>query len=183
MGHEIGVTALQVLSMIDTIAYNGVQMKPMLIKKIIRPDGTVLQEFQPEELGRPLRPEVARRMRKLLVRVTEDDGTAPKARVEGYSVGGKTGTAQKIRPRSEGGGYYSKNFIASFVGFLPAENPQIGIIDVADDPGLFNERGRKIKYFGGTVCAPAFQKIAEFAVRYLRIPPDVSRVYIARPDQ
>ncbi len=183
MGHEIAVTALQTLSMMNAIACNGVQMKPMIIKKVTASDGTVLQEFKPEELGRPISPATARRMRKLLARVTEEGGTGTEAAVEGYSVGGKTGTAQKIRPKSEGGGYYQKNFIASFVGFLPAENPEIGIIVVADDPGTYNESGKKVKYYGGTVCGPAFKEIAEFAVRYLRIAPDVNRVYVARPDQ
>jgi len=182
MGHEIGVTALQVLSMMNAIAYNGVQMKPMIIKKVTAPDGTILQEYKPEELGRPIRPSAARRMQKLLARVTEEGGTGTKARVEGYTVAGKTGTAQKIKPASEGGGYYSKNFISSFVGFLPVENPEIGIIVVADDPGEYTESGRKIKYYGGTVCGPAFKEIAEFAVRYLRISPEGNRVYVARPD-
>ena len=182
MGHEIGVTALQVLSMINAIACNGVQMKPMVIKRVTAPDGTVLQEYSPEKLGRPLSPDAARRMRKLLARVTEEGGTGTKAAVEGYRVGGKTGTAQKLKPASEGGGYYSKNFISSFVGFLPVENPEIGIIVVADDPGTYTESGRKIKYYGGTVCAPAFKEIAEFAVRYLRISPEGERVYVARPE-
>ena len=117
----------------------------------------------PEELGRPIGPDAARRMRKMLARVTEEDGTGSKAAVEGYTVGGKTGTAQKIRPAAEGGGYYQKNFTSSFVGFLPVENPEIGIIVVADDPGEYTANGAKIKYYGGTVCAPAFKEIAEFA--------------------
>jgi len=183
MGHEISVTALQVLSMMNTIAYSGVQMKPMLVKRVTAPDGTVLQEYKPKELGRPLSPAAARRMRKLLARVTEEGGTGTKAAVEGYRVGGKTGTAQKIKPASEGGGYYSKNFTSSFVGFLPVENPEIGIIVVADDPGTYTESGRKIKYYGGTVCGPAFKEIAEFAVRYLRISPEGDRVYVARPEE
>lgn len=182
MGHEISVTALQVLSMMNAIAFNGVQMKPLLVKKVEAPDGTVLQESRPEEMGRPLSPSAARRMRRLLARVTEEGGTGTKARVEGYSVAGKTGTAQKIRPSSEGGGYYQKNFTSSFVGFLPVENPEIGIIVVADDPGEYTDSGRKIKYYGGTVCGPAFREIAEFAVRYLRIAPDGNRVYVARPE-
>ena len=182
MGHEIAVTALQVLSMMNAIAYSGVQMKPMIIKRVTASDGTVLREYKPEELGRPITPPSARRMRELLVAVTEEGGTGTKAAVEGYRVGGKTGTAQKIKPASEGGGYYSKNFTSSFVGFLPVENPEIGIIVVADDPGEFTESGRKIKYYGGTVCGPAFKEIAEFAVRYLRIPPEGERVYVARPE-
>ena len=63
------------------------------------------------------------------------------------------------------------------------ENPEIGIIVVADDPGTYTESGRKIKYYGGTVCGPAFKEIAEFAVRYLRIPPEGSRIYVARPEE
>jgi cell division protein FtsI/penicillin-binding protein 2 len=183
MGHEIGVTALQVLSMMSAIAYNGVQMKPMLIKRVTAPDGTVLREFKPEKLGQPISPSGARQMQRLLARVTEEGGTGTKARVEGYSVAGKTGTAQKIKPAAEGGGYYSKNFTSSFVGFLPVENPEICIIVVADDPGEYTESGRKIKYYGGTVCGPVFKEIAEFAVRYLRISPEGSRVYVARPDE
>jgi cell division protein FtsI (penicillin-binding protein 3) len=182
MGHEIATTALQVLSMMNAIACNGVQMKPMIIKRVTAPDGTVLQEYEPQELGRPITPATARRMRQLLARVTEEGGTGTKAAVDGYRVGGKTGTAQKIKPAEEGGGYYDKNFISSFVGFLPVENPQIGIIVVADDPGEYTESGRKIKYYGGTVCGPAFKEIAEFAVRYLRISPEGDRVYVARPD-
>jgi cell division protein FtsI (penicillin-binding protein 3) len=169
--------------MMNAIAYSGVQMRPMVVKRVESPSGEIITEYKPEELGRPLSPSAARRMRKLLARVTEEGGTGTKARVEGYTVGGKTGTAQKIRPASEGGGYYSKNFTSSFVGFLPVENPEIGIIVVADDPGTFTESGRKTKYFGGTVCAPAFREIAEFAVRYLRISPEGDRVYVARPDE
>jgi cell division protein FtsI (penicillin-binding protein 3) len=183
MGHEIGVTAMQVLSMMNAIACNGVQMKPILVKKVVAPDGSVLEENKPEVLGRPLSPEAARRMRELLARVTEEGGTGTKAQVEGYRVAGKTGTAQKIRPVSEGGGYYQKNFTSSFVGFLPVDNPEIGIIVVADDPGEYTDSGRKIKYYGGTVCGPAFKEIAEFAVRYLRIAPEGNRVYVAGPDE
>ncbi len=181
IGHEIGVTSLQVLSMMSAIAYNGVQMSPLLVKRVIAPDGTVLQENRPKVLGRPISPATARKMCRMLARVVaEEDGTGRKARVEGYAVAGKTGTAQKIRPSKEGGGYYAKKFISSFVGFLPVDNPQIGIVVVADDPGVMTESGWKIKYSGGAVCAPAFKEIAEFAVRYLRIAPEGERVYLTR---
>ncbi|VGO11951.1 putative peptidoglycan D,D-transpeptidase PenA [Pontiella desulfatans] len=184
MGHEIGVTALQVLSMMNAIAYNGVQMQPYLVKRVVTPDGTVLHENKPEVIGRPLDPPAARRMQQLLARVVmEEGGTGTKAQVEGYTVAGKTGTAQKIRPKEEGGGYYSKNFTSSFAGFLPVENPEIGIIVVADDPGEYTDSGRKINYYGGTVCGPAFQEIATMAVEYLRIAPGGNRVYVARPQE
>lgn len=182
MGHEVAVTALQMVSMMSAIAYNGVQMKPYVVKKVVSSDGQLILENHPEELGRPLNPPAAKLMRALLERVTEDDGTAPKARVEGYRVAGKTGTAQKVRPKEEGGGYYQKNFVASFAGFIPADAPEISIIVVADDPGIYDENGRKTKYFGGTVCAPAFSEIAEYALRYLRIAPDGNRIYLVGPN-
>ena len=182
MGQEVAATALQMLSMMDAIACNGVQMRPYVVKKVVDVDGTPVMENRPTELGRPISSSSARRMRRLLARVTEEGGTGTKARLEGYVVAGKTGTAQKVRPASEGGGYYSKRFVSSFAGFLPAENPEIGIIVVADDPGTYTDSGRKIKYYGGTVCGPTFREIAEFAVRYLRIPPQSRRVYVARPE-
>jgi len=182
MGYEIAVTSLQMISAMNTIACNGVQMKPMIIKRVTAPDGTVLREFKPEELGRPIRRQTSKTMREMLERVTDKDGTGSKAAVEGYRVGGKTGTARKAKPRSEGSGYYSKKYISSFVGFLPVENPEISIIVVADEPGVEDESGRKTKYYGGTVCAPAFREIAEVAVRYLRISPDGELVYVARPE-
>lgn len=183
IGQGVATTALQILSMMSAIAYNGVQMKPLLVRRILSPGGAVVQEFAPEELGRPLSPGAARRMQKLLAGVMEEGGTGTKAVVEGYTVAGKTGTAQKLRPAAEGGGYYEKNFTSSFCGFLPVENPQISIIVVADDPGEYNENGAKVKYYGGTVCGPAFKEIAEFAVRYLRISPEGTRVYVARPEE
>jgi len=158
-------------------------MKPYVVRKVVSAKGDVLVDIQPEILGRPLSPGAARRMQRLLEAVTDDDGTAPKSRVEGYTVAGKTGTAQKIRPVEEGGGYYPKNFMSSFAGFIPAHDPEIGIIVVADDPGTYTENGAKIKYYGGTVCGPAFSEIAEFAVRYLRIAPDGNRIYVVRPDE
>lgn len=181
MGQGIAVTSLQMLSMMNAIANDGTQMKPYVVSKVVAPDGTVVVENKPEDLGNPLTVRTARQMQRLLARVTEDDGTAPKAQVEGYTVAGKTGTAQKANPT---GGYYEKNFVASFAGFLPAEDPQIGIIVVADDPGTINaQTGRKENYYGGTVCGPAFSEIAEFAVRYLKIAPDGNRVYVMGSDE
>lgn len=180
MGQGIATTSLQMLSMMNAIANNGVQMTPYVVSKVVSPNGDVLAENEPEVLGRPLSAKTAIQMQRLLARVTEEGGTGTKARVDGYSVAGKTGTAQKANPS---GGYYSKNFVSSFAGFLPAEDPQIGIIVVADDPGTINaETGRKENYYGGTVCGPAFKEIAEFAVRYLRIAPDGNRVYMMRPE-
>ena len=181
MGQGISATALQVLSMMSAIANDGFQMRPYLLKRIVSEQGVVLQESEPELLGQPISRSTALQMQRMLARVvSEEDGTGTKARVEGYEVGGKTGTAQKVKPREEGGGYYDKRFTSSFVGFIPVENPQLAIIVVADDPGIYKENGRKIRYYGGTVCGPAFREIAEFSVRYLRISPEGRTVYMNR---
>jgi len=159
IGQGVAVTGLQMLGVLCAIANDGMVMKPYLVKEIIAADGTVLLRRQPEVIGRPIRPDTAALMRSLLARVCEEGGTGVKARVEGFRVAGKTGTAQKVI-----GGHYSEtDYMASFVGFLPAEKPDIGMIVVFDEPQPLHT--------GGAVSAPVFGEIAEQAVRYLGIMP------------
>ena len=112
-------------------------------------------------LARPIRADTAKLMRKLLSRVTEKGGTGTKAVFDGYTVAGKTGTAQKVMP---GGGYSETANIASFVGMVPAEKPELALIVVVDEPAIAGE------HTGGIVCAPAFKEIMEQAVHYLDVP-------------
>jgi len=161
MGHEINVTSMQMISALSAIANGGVRMRPLIIRRVVDANGETIFEPLPEELGRPIRPETAVEMRRLLARVTQPGGTGTKAALQGYLVAGKTGTAQKVN--LEEGGYYSDKYIASFAGFLPVENPAISIMVVVDDP--------QGAHYGGTVCAPAFRAIADQTVRYLRISP------------
>lgn len=163
MGQEVLVTAMQMLNAVSCIANDGIRMRPLIIRKVVSANGDILLEPQPEVLNRPIRAATAKEMCRLLARVTQPGGTAPKAALQGYLVGGKTGTAQKADLVN--GGYYRHKYIASFVGFLPVENPAISIIVVADDPTIGG-------YYGGTVCAPCFHEIADQTVRYLRIPPE-----------
>ncbi|MBU4199083.1 MAG: penicillin-binding protein 2 [Verrucomicrobia bacterium] len=159
IGHEVAVTALQMLGVICAIANDGMLMKPYIVQRVTGSDGHVLFEQKPVVVSRPIRPETAAEMKRLLTRVTEEDGTGRRARVEGYTVGGKTGTAQKPIP----GGYSDVLNMASFTGFIPAEDPQLAIIVVLDEP--------KNVRTGGAVAAPVFKEIAEQSVRYLDIPP------------
>lgn len=163
MGHEVLVTSMQILNAISAIANDGILLRPQIIHKVVGADGQTLSSLQPEVIGRPIRAATAREMQRLLERVTQPGGTATKAAIKGYRVGGKTGTAQKVN--LEEGGYYRNKYIASFVGFLPVENPEISIIVVADEP-------TKSGQYGGTVCAPYFKEIADQTMRYLRIPPE-----------
>ncbi|MFC1499066.1 peptidoglycan D,D-transpeptidase FtsI family protein [Verrucomicrobiota bacterium] len=164
IGQGVAVTALQMLGTVCAIANDGVLMRPYVIKKVSRSDGIVLLKRSPEVLARPISPETAEIMRMLLSRVTEQGGTGRRAGIDGYRVAGKTGTAQKPVP----GGYSNTDHMASFVGFLPAESPEIAAIVVVDTP--------QPSHTGGVVAAPAFKNIVSQIVRYLDIPPAKYRV-------
>lgn len=158
MGHSVNGTALHMACLYSTIANRGYRMRPYVVEKVVGSDGALIFQAEPQVVARPIREDTARLMCRLLQRVTEDGGTARRARVDGYAVAGKTGTAEKIVD-----GRYSKTQnIASFVGFLPADEPEITIVVVVDEPTVTRT--------GGAAAAPAFQSIAEQAVRYLDIP-------------
>ncbi|HBA83518.1 MAG TPA: hypothetical protein DCZ95_05420 [Verrucomicrobia bacterium] len=159
MGHEVGVSSLQMLNMLCSIANNGFLMRPMVVQRVVDAQNRTLASFSPEVMGRPIREETAQKMQQLLTRVTEKGGTGTRAQVEGYHVGGKTGTAIKPIP----GGYSHDRNIASFVGFIPSDSPELGIIVVIDEPQPLHT--------GGVVAAPVFREIASQVVRYLDIPP------------
>jgi cell division protein FtsI (penicillin-binding protein 3) len=159
IGQGVSVTALQMLGVLSTIGNDGFVMRPTVTRRVRGDSGSVLLEPQREVLARPISKRTAATMRRLLQRVTEKGGTGRRACVEGYRVAGKTGTAQK----PVAGGYSSTDYMASFAGFLPADDPEIAVIVVVDAPQPFHT--------GGRVAGPAFSRIAGQAVRYLDVPP------------
>ena len=160
IGQSVSATALQVLGVYCAIANDGYLMRPYVVSHCVSEDGTVLKRTQPQVLSRPISARTAATMRMLLARVTEEGGTGTRGAIEGFKVAGKTGTAQK----PENGGYSATRYIASFVGFVPAEDPQIGVIVVVDEP-----RGER--YYGGQVAAPVFARIGGQTLRYLDVNP------------
>ncbi len=163
MGHEVSVTALQLINAFSATVNGGNLMRPAVIARVVDEQGRVIYQHEPEVIGRPISEETSRTMRRLLEGVADDEGTGHRARVDGYRIGGKTGTAQK----AVAGGYSSRANISSFIGFLPVDNPELAILVVVDEPGgAFRT--------GGFVAAPAFGRIAEQTVRYLGILPDNS---------
>jgi cell division protein FtsI (penicillin-binding protein 3) len=164
IGQGVAVTALQLLGIYGAIANDGFMMRPFVVKRILAADGSVVYQRNPEVMGRPITQETAATMRTLLGAVTEEGGTGTRAVVEGYKVAGKTGTAQK----PVNGSYSATAHIASFVGFLPAEEPEIALVVVVDEP--------QPCHTGGVVAGPAFSKIAGHTVRYLEIPPVACKV-------
>ena len=155
-GQGIMVTPLQMVSALNVIANDGKLLRPYITREIRDSSSKVIKKIYPIEVRQVLRPEIARQMADILVGVVEG-GSGRRARVENYSVAGKTGTAQKAEPN--GKGYLGKE-IMSFMGFLPAENPVISIIVMLDEP-----TGAR---FSGQIAAPLFQKVATQTIQYLK---------------
>ena len=145
IGQGIAVTPIQVLRAICAIANGGELLQPYIIKKIVAPDGTVVQEGKKHVVRNVLTPEVAAQMRQMMEMVVKEGG-GKTAAIKGYRIAGKTGTAEKL---AEGGGYAAGQYIASFVGFVPADKPQYAMLVMLDRPqGAF---------YGSQVSAPIFR--------------------------
>jgi cell division protein FtsI (penicillin-binding protein 3) len=144
------------------IANRGWLMQPMLVDRLQDEDGTVIMKYAPAAVRQVISEPAAKLMVEALKTVVSPDGTAPKAALESYTVAGKTGTAQKPIP----GGYAHGKYISSFIGFFPADNPELCISIVLDEP--------KEGYYGGQVAGPIFKQIAERAASYLNIRPDIA---------
>jgi cell division protein FtsI (penicillin-binding protein 3) len=160
IGQGVAVTGLQMVNAYSTIANGGKLMRPYVVDRIASPTGEVVFQTKPHVLGTPIRPEVAQAVREMLIGVTEEGGTGKRANVKGYTIAGKTGTAQHAVP----GGYSNTDYFASFVGFVPARNPVFSVLVTVDRP--------RPQHTGGYVAAPVFAKIAAATTLYLEVPPD-----------
>ena len=162
MGHGVAVTRLQMAMAMSAMANNGWLMRPMLVSRLVDREGNVVAEYQPQRVRQVVSETAARQMTQALKTVVTDDGTAVKAALTNYTVAGKTGTAQKPSPQ---GGYSNEKFVTSFIGFFPADNPEVCISIVLDEP--------KGGHYGGEVAAPIFRQVAEGVANYLHVRPDV----------
>ncbi len=153
MGQEVMVTALQMVSAISVIANGGYLVKPYIISKVQDPAGVILKEKKPVLKQRVISSETASIMRKILAQAVER-GTGTKAKIPGLTAGGKTGTGQKILPG--GKGYSHSEFMSSFIGFAPADEPRYAMVVVLDEA--------RPLYYGGTVAAPVFKEVMEAAL-------------------
>ncbi len=160
IGQSIAVTPLQLITAMSAIANEGMLMKPHIVKAIRNSDGSIYEETKPE----PVRQTIDRETDKVLVDLLEQvvaTGGGGKAKVKGYRVAGKTGTAEKAR--TDGAGYMEGRYIASFCGFAPVEDPQVAVLVIIDDPsGMF---------YGGQIAAPVASRIFTDLFRYLQIEP------------
>jgi len=164
MGHEIGVTPLQMTVAMATIANSGKLIMPHIVKSITAADGKVISSLSPVVLRQVISPETARQIGDALRGVVSDRGTAAAAAVPGFTIAGKTGTAQKV---ARNGGYEQGKYVVSFVGYLPAEHPEfVGLVMLDDAHTTKPELN-----YGGLVAGPIFSRVAEKAARYLDLEP------------
>jgi len=157
IGQGISVTPIQMASVYAAVANGGVWVQPHLVDRV---GGGAPERWKERRI---MSTGVDREVKQMLTGVVEDGGTGTEAEIPGYTVAGKTGTAQK--PNGHGG-YSNTNFVASFVGMVPASKPRLVVLVVVDEP-----RGN---IYGGVVAAPAFASIAKFDLQYLEVPPDTT---------
>ncbi len=164
-GQGIAVTPIQLARAYAAIANGGLLLKPYVVQRIVAADGHVIREHRPTVVGRVISPRTAHTVTTLLEGVVEG-GTGTKASIQGFTVAGKTGTAQKVDPKT--GRYSARGRMASFIGFVPAEDPRLVILVVIDSP--------KGMAYGGLVAAPAFRRIAEYGLERLGVRPPMPAV-------
>jgi membrane peptidoglycan carboxypeptidase len=172
MGYQIGVTPLQMAVAVSAVANGGEVVQPRVVRAVIR-DGSrapVPRKVQQRAISEPTAAELTTIMESV---VTE--GTGTRAQIPGYTVAGKTGTAQKV----VNGRYSWRDYNVSFVGFVPSRKPVFTVVVVVDSP-------HRVPPYGGWVAAPIFQRIADAALRQYGVPPSINPappVLVAREDQ
>ena len=167
MGQEIGITPLQLATTISSLANDGLLIKPRIVAGLVEPQNSPQKvSFHAVEEGRTVTTTTAALMRQMMQGVVLH-GTGRKAALEGYSAGGKTGTAQKFDPATHK--YSHSKYVASFAGFAPINNPEISVVIVIDTPIAPTVIQRE----GGWVAAPVFQRVAQQVLEYLHTPHDV----------
>ncbi|HWX20023.1 MAG TPA: penicillin-binding protein 2 [Candidatus Binatia bacterium] len=160
MGQGISVTRLQMLMAMSAIANKGCLMRPMLVQRLEDRDHNVVANYSPQRVRQVISESTSKLMVQALKTVVSPEGTAPKAALTHYTVAGKTGTANKVE-----NGVYVNKYFSSFIGFFPADNPELCISVTMDEP-------KQGGYYGGQIAAPVFKQIAERTATYLNIRPE-----------
>ncbi len=159
-GQGVSVTGLQLVTAVAALANDGLMMRPHILQAITDGNGRPIRTIEPEPVEQVVSAGTARSVRRIMRTVITSGGTGVKADLDGYSVSGKTGTAQKI---DKNGQYAPNRYVASFVGFAPTERPALAVLVVVDEP-VGN-------HYGGIVAAPAFKQIVKETLSYLNISP------------
>jgi cell division protein FtsI (penicillin-binding protein 3) len=160
-GQGISTTPMQMVMAYAAIANGGFLMRPYVTRRVVSPRGEVVLENQPHVIRRVISEKTSRSLASMLKDVTNEGGTGMLANVDGFEVAGKTGTAQKADPVH--GGYAAKKRVASFIGFVPANDPRLVALVLIDEP--------EVNVYGGIVAAPVFRNIVQASLRHLAVAP------------
>lgn len=164
LGQEISVTPVQIAAAFSAVANGGNLVRPHVLRGLRAVDGSLSRQVEPVMIRRVISSETARTLLDMMRGVVEE-GTGKEAALEEYSVGGKTGTAQKLDPAT--GRYSHQKVVASFVGAVPAEAPRLVILVLIDEPETLR--------WGASIAAPTFREIARDALKYLQVPHSPTR--------
>ena len=156
-GQSITVTPLQMITAVSAIANGGTLYKPHLVKEIVNSDNIVIEKKEPEKVRQVISEETSRTMCSILESVVSKGG-GKNAYIAGYRIAGKTGTSEKI-PRGNG------NYVASFIGFAPADDPKVACLVILDQPA------DDMPYYGGVIAAPVVKNILEETLQYIGVEP------------
>lgn len=158
MGQSVAVTPIQLLTAVSAVANDGVRTRPQIVREVRDTAGNIIRGFEPDVVSKVVDADTAQQVKGILESVVEN-GTGKNAYVEGYRIAGKTGTAQKVGA----GGYVPGKYVASFAGFAPADNPQVAMLVIIDEPvGI---------YYGGQIAAPVFGAAIRDIMEYLKVAP------------
>ncbi|MEG6585936.1 stage V sporulation protein D [Dendrosporobacter sp. 1207_IL3150] len=162
MGQSIAVTPIQLISAVSAVANDGQRNRPQIVREVRGINGELIRGFQPDTLNQVIDKSTAQQVKSVLESVVAN-GTGRNAYIDGYRIAGKTGTAQKVGA----GGYVPGKYVASFTGFAPADDPQVAMLVVIDEPvGL---------YYGGQIAAPVFGAVMKDILQYLKVTPIITQ--------
>jgi cell division protein FtsI (penicillin-binding protein 3) len=162
-GQGMSVTSLQLATAMAAIANGGKLMRPFVVKAVKDHSGRVVKVIRPRTVRKVISAKTSRKVARVLEGVVSEEGTGPLAAISGYRVAGKTGTSQKVDPKTRR--YSNRDYVATFVGFVPVDKPKLVILVMIDEP--------KGKPYGGLVAGPAFREMGAWALNHLRINPQV----------
>ncbi len=160
-GQGLTVTSIQLAMAMAAVANGGRLMRPYVVKEIRETNGRVVKRTRPQVVRRVLAPDTARKVKRILSGVVSERGTAPRAAIAGYQAAGKTGTAQKVDPRTKR--YSNSKYVALFAGFVPVEDPRLVCLVMVNEP--------KGSAYGGVVAGPVFREVGRWALNHLRVTP------------
>ena len=161
-GQGMSASSIQLAMAMGVIANGGKLMRPFVVKAITDQKGKVIKENRPTVVRQVIPPKIARKVERVLERVVLE-GTGPEAAISGFRVAGKTGTSQKVDPRTKK--YSKEHYVSLFVGFVPAESPKLVIMIAVDEP--------KGDRYGGLVAGPVFREVGGWTLNHLRINPQL----------